>query len=504
MYKILAFVLIGILAISPQCFANRITQSQHGDNYPAYPKIVFAKYPNAKQIKRGEYIAQLGDCIACHTNSKHLGQPFAGGLPFTTPFGVYFSPNITPDKATGIGRWTEGEFMRAMRDGIGPNGNYFPVFPFVYFNKVTDQDLKDLWAYLQVIPAVNLRNRKVQANFPYNSRFLQAAWKVLFFQIHKGQVRFNKTKSPLWNRGNYIVNGLGHCGQCHTPTNSFGAAKRNQFLGGAMVGKFYAENITSASLGTLSVKDIVTLFTKEKNLNQSDAVRDPMTEVDHDSLKYLTKEDLIAIATYLKDVPAVEVKKIKMKGGESLIGKSVYTSKCAICHDSGAAGAPKIGDSQAWQPRIAQGILTLELHAINGLNAMPPKGACMTCSDNQIRDAVKYIVSNSQPGAKQQSTTQSNVPPQVERTLVMGKKVYNHSCAMCHSNGKYGAPIIGDKTVWKPLLREGIPVLYQRAIQGYKLHPIKGACLECSIPQIQAAVKYMAQQSSDGKDFSLW
>ncbi|MCW5588726.1 MAG: c-type cytochrome [Legionellales bacterium] len=480
-------------------------------SYPTYPTIDYSKYSaeDVKIIQHGEYLAKIGDCIACHTNSAEGTAPFAGGLPFKTPFGIFYSPNITPDKQTGMGNWTETDFKTALRDGIGPHGNYYPVFPFVYFNQITDQDIQDLWAYFRAIPAVNLRNRKNKVAFPFNIRFLQAGWKVLFFQFHKGQFQYDPKQSAAWNRGRYLVDGLGHCAMCHSPMNLFGASDRNLYLSGNFVNGYYAPNITSATLAKYSIDEIVKVFSQEEMLGNSGKVQGPMEEVDRDSLKYLQQQDLIAIATYLKTVPAIQPKVEKVEGGSALaIGAKVYDAHCGVCHNTGAAGAPIKGNAADWKPRIAQGMDTLFKHAIQGINSMPPKGTCMSCSDDEIKDAVRYLVNEAEGKNASSSAPQParTAPPVVDTSLELGRKVYGQSCAMCHADGKYGAPILGDKDAWEKILTQdgGMPTVFEHAINGYKLHPKKGACLECQNSDIQAAVKYIIQESIPDRNVSLW
>ena len=231
--------------------------------YPEYPKVTVPAGGNAKLIKRGEYLAKVGDCISCHTNSKTNGKPFAGGLPIKTPFGTFYSPNITPDKKTGIGKWVFKDFVRAMHQGKAPNGSYyFPVFPYVYFNHITKQDLRALWAYLQALPPVDKKNKGNTLPFPLNVRFSQLGWRILFFYGHRGQIKYDASRTAKWNRGKYLVNGLGHCSMCHTPLNPFGAPKRKYFLTGGFVDDFWAPNITAYGLKTATDKDVVKVFKK--------------------------------------------------------------------------------------------------------------------------------------------------------------------------------------------------------------------------------------------------
>ena len=257
---------------------------------------------------RGEYLTKMGDCIACHTDTTHPNSPvFAGGYPISTPFGIFYSPNITSDKETGIGKWTDDEFVRAMQHGISPQGyNYFPVFPYTSFTRVTRDDLLAIKAYLFSIPAIKNTPPKNDVAFPFSWRFLQYGWKLLFFEFHKGVYQYDSSKSPVWNRGAYIVQGLAHCGECHTPRNMFGAMKYSYALTGAFVEGYYAPNITGHGLEGIPDQKIIEVFTKNKKLKGSGEVGGPMREVNVDSLKYLTQADLQAIVTYLRTVKSKE------------------------------------------------------------------------------------------------------------------------------------------------------------------------------------------------------
>jgi len=467
-----------------------------------YPTIDYGTDKQAALLKRGEYLTKMGDCIACHTDTDHHGVAFAGGYAIKTPFGTFYSPNITSDKETGIGKWTDDEFVRAMQHGISPQGyNYFPVFPYTSFTRVTREDLLAIKAYLFSLPPIHEMPRKNDVPFPFSWRFLQYGWKLLFFDFNKGVYQYDATKSADWNRGAYIVEGLGHCGECHTPRNMFGAMKRAYALTGAFVEGYYAANITSTGLKGVADQEIVEVFTKNKKFHGAGAVGGPMLEVNIDSLTYLTQDDLNAIVTYLKTVKSKEPEAPKASGKlEASAGQDIYTAHCAVCHDTGAAGAPKIGDAADWSSRMKQGMATVLNHAINGYNSMPPRGACMTCSDAEIKAAVEYILDKSKGSAGAEVA-----PPKAPKlTLADGKKVYDETCSVCHAEGKLGAPKMGDQKAWAPLIAQNMDVLIYRAIHGYRRMPPRGTCIDCSDAEIIAAVKYMVQHSQSGADYSLW
>ncbi len=170
--------------------------------------------------RRGEYLVRAGNCFSCHTAVG--GQPLAGGRAIATPFGTFYSPNITPDPETGIGRWTDAEFLKALREGARPDGaNYFPVFPYPSFTRITDNDALAIKAYLFSLPPVRQDNRPHDVRFPFSWRFLQTGWKLLFFT--PGPFQPAPERSAAYNRGAYLVTALAHCGECHTPRNFLGA-----------------------------------------------------------------------------------------------------------------------------------------------------------------------------------------------------------------------------------------------------------------------------------------
>ena len=317
-----------------------------GGKYPKYPQVNYGAGPKAAVIERGEYLVKLGDCIACHTVTGQ--KPFSGGRAIKTPFGTIYTPNITPDKATGLGNWTEKEFVRAMRKGINPKGKYYyPAFPYLYFNRVTNSDLNAIWEYLRVIPAVHKVNRKDDMMFPFNWRFLQLGWRVLFFYHQaKGPYKPNPKHSAVWNRGYYIVQGLGHCAMCHTPSYhlvfkswNLGAPIRKYMLTGSMVDGFYAPNITSTNFSKTPVGDFANVFKKGELIGGGE-VQGPMAEANHDSLMYLTSSDITAIATYLKSVHS-EIPPRPSAGGAGE-GKKLFSQYCSGLPLNGSGRCAKI------------------------------------------------------------------------------------------------------------------------------------------------------------------
>jgi mono/diheme cytochrome c family protein len=258
-------------------------------------------------VARGAYLANAADCLACHTDSAHSGRPYAGGRALATPFGTFYSPNITPDPETGIGRWSDEQFLHALRDGVRPDGaNYFPVFPYPSFTKITNADARAIKAYLFSLPAVRQANRKHDVSFPVSWRFLQNGWKLLFFS--PGPFQPAPERSEAYNRGAYLVTALAHCGECHTPRNWLGAMERDRFLAGNPDGPDgkAVPNITpdrKTGIGNWSEDDIIGVLT-DGHTPDFDRVGGAMAEVVK-STSRLTDDDRRAIALYLQSIPAI-------------------------------------------------------------------------------------------------------------------------------------------------------------------------------------------------------
>ncbi|MDH4151608.1 MAG: cytochrome c [Betaproteobacteria bacterium] len=256
---------------------------------------------------RGEYMVRLGGCHSCHTESRNNSEPLAGGVALTTPFGTFHVPNITPDAETGIGRWSDGDFIRAMTEGISPDGrHYYPAFPYTSYTRMTRQDLMDLKAYLNTLKPVRRKTPPHELRFPYNLRAALGIWKFLFFR--KGDYTPDAIKSSSWNRGAYIVTGPAHCGECHTRRNFLGATVKNDALAGTRKGPDGGRipNITphpKEGIGLWSARDIAS-FLKTGVPPFGEDVGDPMDKVITNSTSKWTDEDLQAVTEYLRSLPA--------------------------------------------------------------------------------------------------------------------------------------------------------------------------------------------------------
>ncbi|GBR68492.1 cytochrome c [Gluconobacter kanchanaburiensis] len=319
-----------------------------------YPMTITVASGDALKAKiaRGQYVAFAADCAACHTVPG--GASYAGGYSLDTPFGKILASNITSDKETGIGAWSEQQFNRAVRHGIGSHGYLYPAMPYTAYAKMTDQDIDDLWAYIRTVPAVDKAVVENQLPFPYNQRFLLAGWNFLFF--HTGVFEPRKSLNPEQNRGAYLVEGAGHCAACHTPKNALGGdSSGHAFQGGTLQG-WYAPDLTPnpyIGLGGQSVADIVTYL--KTGSNKTSVASGPMTEAVENSTQHLTDADLHAIVTYLRTLPASSTSVpivLAANDPRMLKGKLVFQAACMACHVPNASGIPNMIPAFAKNPII--------------------------------------------------------------------------------------------------------------------------------------------------------
>ena len=386
-------MLLFVITLLPQMlFADTIANNL-SLHYPEYPLAHLDMGADKAQVARGEYLVKLGDCMACHTNTENGGAPFAGGLRIDTPFGALFVPNITADKMTGIGNWSEDDFVTAMRQGISPDGHYYyPVFPYNYYNRMSREDVLAIKAYLDRIPAEKQLNKPPQMKWPFNYRWLQFGWRVLYFDFSKGQYSPDPKKSKRWNRGAFIVEGPGHCALCHTELNLLGSPKKEYYLAGAFVEDYYAPNINAQGLRYLLPGAVAEIFMRDVKPTGGKLLG-PMSDVEHNSLRYLHHSDMLAIADYLKSVksvsPPVEGLQVSLN---KEAGRKLYESNCAACHNTGVVGAPEIDKRRVRQILRDQGRDHLYQVAIKGDGPMPPKGDCSICSDARVEAAVDYMI----------------------------------------------------------------------------------------------------------------
>jgi mono/diheme cytochrome c family protein len=316
-----------------------------------------APNPTTQVINLGEYLARAGDCVACHT--EPTGKAFAGGRAMATPFGNLYVPNITPDDETGIGQWTADDFYRMMHEGLGRDGTLlYPAMPFASYTKVTRADSDAIYAYLMSVPPVRQKNRPHELRFPFNKRELLVGWRTLYFK--KGEYQPDPKQSAQWNRGAYLVEGLGHCAMCHTAINALGGSKEAQAFEGGMIPNqnWYAPSLTNnreGGLGEWSTRDIVDLL--QVGVSLRGTVYGPMAEVVYHSLQYMSDEDTEAMAAYLRTLPqkdsgpAVPSSARLVQPSVMETGRQVYEKQCAICHRTDGKGwapyYPPLADNQS-------------------------------------------------------------------------------------------------------------------------------------------------------------
>ena len=363
----------------------------------------------ASEVARGEYLARAGDCVACHT--ARGGQPFAGGLPIPTPFGTIYTPNITPDATTGIGKWTADDFWHAMHDGRSKDGSYlYPVFPFTNYTKITRADVDAIYAYMKSIKPVRRSNQPNDLRFPYSQRELLIGWRTLYFK--QGEYQPDPKRNAEWNRGAYLVQGLGHCDACHTSRNILGATKQDeQFAGGLIpIQDWYAPSLTSnreAGLGQWDVDDVVAML--RDGISKRGAVFGPMAAVVFDSLQHLTDTDVRAMAVYLKSLvqdsapsEPMQVRPTQEQSRDAYeAGAKLYDTHCSSCHQANGRGVPPEYPPLANNQAIAMdfAVNPIRMVLFGGFPpgtknnprpyGMPP--FAFTLSDQEVAEVVTYI-----------------------------------------------------------------------------------------------------------------
>ena len=354
-------------------------------------------------VERGRYLTAAGDCQACHTVEG--GKAFAGGRPIPTPFGTIYSANITPDQKSGIGSWSNDQFYRALHQGIAANGeNLYPAFPYPWYTKVTRQDADDIKAFLDSLDPVSNDPPPNKLDWPLNYRVVMKGWNELFFK--EGTFQSDSNKSPEWNRGAYLVEGLGHCGACHTPTNVLGASQKKAALHGGTLQDWYAPNLTGdvrSGLGSWSVDDITSFLKTGRNSHTT--AYGAMSEVIEFSTSKLSENDLKAIAVYLKDIPPDTSSADNSSGkvDQKIVdaGKAIYVDNCSACHQMNGEGVPGMfpplkGDANV-QDRDPTTIIRVILDGAHAATtAAKPTQLSMPSfnwklSNEQIADLATYI-----------------------------------------------------------------------------------------------------------------
>jgi mono/diheme cytochrome c family protein len=309
---------------------------------------------DSTRIERGRYLAYAADCAACH-NDPYQKRPFAGGRPIQTPFGAVVAANITPDRESGIGGMSDAEFDSAVRRGKRPDGKrLYPAMPFVYFTKMSHDDVLAIRAYLNTIePAHHIVNSD-QLPFPFSVRASMVLWDGLYFT--PGEFEADSTKSAVWNRGAYLVRGPGHCGACHTPKSILGGDKAGRELQGYSIQGWFAPDLTSGEhtgLAKWSDQDIVEYL--KSGHNRFAAASGPMAEEVSDSSSHLNAPYLDAIAAYLKDQAAVSAVSTPISADDPAMvaGAAIYQDLCSACHKTDGTGVPYLIPNLAESASVA-------------------------------------------------------------------------------------------------------------------------------------------------------
>jgi mono/diheme cytochrome c family protein len=356
-------------------------------------------------VKDGAYLAVAGDCTSCHTAPG--GKPFAGGLKMANQFGYVLTPNITPDMETGIGAYTKDDFFRVLHNGVNKKGqDLYPFMPYEAYTKVTRADSDKIYDYLRTVPAVSNKVVVNNLDFPFNIRTSMIVWRELFFKA--GTYKPDPTKSADWNRGAYLVEGLGHCSSCHSPRNLMGAIENSKAYTGSVIDGWYALNITSnplTGLGKWSVEDIAR-YLKTGSLKDKTTVLGPMAEVVHNSTGKMTDADLLAMATYLKTIPSNSKLSEDRKKVDAthLAGAKLYIDNCSGCHQSSGRGITGVIPPLAGNPVVMaekpNNIIKVMIRGIkqrDGYIAMPSYAPSL--NNEEILEISNYVRSSWGNGA---------------------------------------------------------------------------------------------------------
>ncbi|RJF97353.1 c-type cytochrome [Noviherbaspirillum saxi] len=370
----------------------------------ASPTVVNAE----EVVKRGAYLARAGDCMACHTTRG--GAAYAGGRAIQTPFGAIHAPNITSDKETGLGNWSADDFWRAIHNGKSKDGKLlYPAFPYPNYTRITRADSDAMYAYFRTVTPVHQPNREPELRFPFNMRWLLVGWRALYFR--PGVYDTQPQQNAEWNRGAYLVQGLGHCSACHAPRNFLGATTRGDDLSGAMIPmlNWYAASLTGESgegLDKWEVQHIADLL--KTGVSMRGAASGPMAEVVRESLQHLDAKDIRAMAVYLKSLPQnaqPEQTQAPPRTPDTermlVLGASLYEKHCVECHKASGAGEPP------GYPALSGNRALLLASPVNPIRAvlhggyppstagnprpygMPPFSAIL--SDDEVAAVVSYV-----------------------------------------------------------------------------------------------------------------
>jgi mono/diheme cytochrome c family protein len=421
MKRVIAIVVAVIIAV-PLGFAVWLILGRDPTSFAAGSTVALADYKpgdvtgvpvqlaNAELVKRGEYLIHAADCQACHTAPG--GAPYAGGFAFKMPFGTIYSTNITPDRQTGIGEYTDAQFLAAVHEGIRADGErLYPAMPYTSYTYMTDADALAIKAYLFTLAPVHAPARRDELSWPYNERGLLTLWDVMFNPDER--FRPNTGQSEAWNRGAYLAEAMGHCGECHTPRNLAYALDNRRKFAGALTAGWRAYNITSdkdSGIGDWSEKD-VSLYLSTGHANGHGGAAGPMGEATDYSLSYLLPDDVRSLVTYLRSVPAratdlpspvTTPAPASYKEGPAAEadarGEEMFAGACASCHAwtgvSPVTGYATLTGVRAVNDPTATNVAQTVIHGVNRTTAdgrifMPAFGDGY--SDDDIAAVANYV-----------------------------------------------------------------------------------------------------------------
>lgn len=378
---------------------------KHSPTPRAASQVAAATLHDPVLIARGEYLTLVGDCAGCHTAQG--GARFAGGRSLATPFGNIPVPNITPDRTTGLGDWSFEDFWQALHAGKGRQGELlYPAFSYTSYTKVNHDDALAIFAYLQSLPPIHQVDTAPSLAFPYSVRKSLAAWRALYFR--EGEFKPDPAQSPQWNRGAYLVQGLGHCNECHAARDSLGGTAGDQHLTGGQIPmqNWYAPDLSTQQNGGLqgwSQQDIVDLL--KTGQSAKGVAFGPMAGVIAASTQHMTDADLGAIATYLHSLPprSPTVLDTQPFNAKAIVqqGEKVYVQHCAECHGksgTGVAGVypPLDGNSSVTEPTGINATRMILLGGFAPVTAANPRPYSMPpfaqqLSDNEVSAVASYI-----------------------------------------------------------------------------------------------------------------
>jgi mono/diheme cytochrome c family protein len=408
----IGLLVLGWYATRPGPFAFASGQRVALASYQGHPTGVPADFGDTDPIARGRYLTEAADCAACHTDEH--GTPYAGGRAFKTPFGTLYSPNITPDKATGIGQYTDADFLRTVHTGVARDGkNLYPAFPYESYTYLSDDDVLAIKAYLFSLAPVQYTPPPNALAFPFNQRWLMTFWSIAF----NPDKRFEPLpeQSAEWNRGAYMVEALAHCGDCHTPRNLLQGLDNSHKFAGALTNGWRAYNVTpdkAAGIGSWSDDELAQYLASGHAAGRGTA-SGPMAEAVELSFKNLTASDIKAIVTYLRTVPAHESKDLpaprtevasadpKQDAAAASVdprGKQVFAGACAGCHGwsgtSALSSRATLTGTRAINDPTAVNVAQMILHGSESKDAsghlsMPAFGAAY--NDDEVAAVANYV-----------------------------------------------------------------------------------------------------------------